>query len=358
MAKYVLQIKGFGFRAYFYNFVGLIEDKDMRKSFFLLILVCFSHVCFGQIVMHDNNDVAYGTVNYNLERNLPLEIPKLTLELCPIDPYTNFSLNFTLAASMGAEYAITRHWSVCGNASYAYLSGSITLGQANPPQPLSPYHQFNGGVIFYFLNETEDGEAKVILRSESFPNSNANYFIDVPMKKGHKFGVEAGLNNVNIISGGNSISLFGYDVNDPTQTNVALNNPSNVNFTSFSGYAGLNFAFLTDYKIFFQEPRLPSRDISNKMQLYFDVLLPFYGNYSNATVLDLATNKTTEYEVNKYTPKNSLGYRLGYKYVSQRKVGMSMGLEAGFVPGLSAGSPLFFDLRLGLALCAGFPSAK
>jgi len=325
----------------------------MKKSVILLFfaLLVFCDLSYAQIVMRQSGDD--NTVHYNLERNSPNELPKLTVGINPLAFYLGYYGTLAFGGNLDINYAVSPSLSIFGNATISYLPGGGSYS-TSPPQPIDRYHEANAGVLYYFLNITKQLPQPVIISSVSYGNYRTNTYVNVPVDKVKKLGLEGGFNNLDCYLGGTFFwgKIYAYPINDPSQKRYTLYNASYSSFTANSIFIGLNYTMLNDYLVSFRDNAYPKRNISNQTQIYLDVLIPFTGSYTNVNTKDdiIGGAPDGEYNLNKYMPKNNIGIRAGYKFTSKHLVGFTWGAEMGVAPGFSSSFSYYNAINVGIAL--------
>ena len=289
------------------------------------------------IIVHD----------FELLRNRPDSVSRKTFCIYPLAlSQYNFTDDFILDASF--SYDLNKNLTLSGETFLAYWLGG-PYGNAYS-YPYINTAQIGLGATYYFYNKAN--LAKINAYVETSPGNSVLARFDG--KHGQKFGIKATVNLLNTTVTNSQIGFVGYDVNDPSMKKVDFGtSPYYYNaiygdpFTnSLVGYFSIGAVYERVKDVAVVADKYRKRDISSKYRFYADLLVAPYVKYANIFFPQADSFPQKTYNVDKYTPKQRFGFRIGWDFFSLQKIGLSGGTEGGYMPN----GGIYYILKIGVAL--------
>jgi len=332
-----------------------LKPNIMKPFFFaalVLLLFAFPKNGLGQKKINPEHYGGRDTdsvpvYSYQVKRNRPDSVARLTI--CANGwAVANGGLNLNaLGSSLRYDYR--------NNVTF-FGDFFIGLDQSNYSNNYPHLSKLQGilevGGTWFFSNKIKEKYERTYY---NIPNGGSAMTKD-SIKRVRKFGFTSSLNFLNAALSTSLGNFVGYDLSDPAKGRVDFNS-SQYNSSSEHNYGNLGtyvsagyFAFgietesIKDISVLIE--KYGKEEMSNKNRFYADLLVCPLASYDNILVPSDYSLSGDVLNLNKYTQKQYFGFRAGWDFYSLRKLGLSMGIEAGYIPNAS----YYFFAKFGVAL--------
>ena len=284
--------------------------------------------------------------DFELLRNSPDTVSRKTFCIYPLAlSQYNFIDNFILDASY--SYDINKNLTLSAETFLAYtLNGPFSNAY---PDLFFSTAQIGFGATYYFYNKVNNGKVNAYVQTS--PGNSVLARFDG--KHGQKFGIKGTINLLNTSISNSQIGFIGYDVNDPSMKKVNFgastyfyNSVYGDPFTdALVGYFSIGTVYERVKDVSVEADKYRKRDISNRYRIYADLLVAPYIKYADIYFPRTDSFPQKTYNVDKYSPKPRFGFRVGWDFYSLQKIGLTGGVEGGYMPN----GGIYYILKLGVA---------
>jgi len=331
---------------------------DIIKLFTLvwaLLVFAFPEDGLGQKKINPEHYDAQDTdsvpvYHYDVLRNKPDSVGRFTIRLNPLD-YYSFGI-YELQGQM--IYQINQSFEISGSAGWlisAYYDPYFPGIQATTYSGQLGHFEFCG--IYNFINITKTGRLTTYFKIPQGQSIAAPFFA----KKVWKLGVKLGANYIKTAVTSDQVNFVGFNVNDPSMQKTDFNTIANEYSKPYGPVSGLyTTASMSYFSLGLQSEKINDfeikidksikRKVRNKTLFYADLIVSPYISYDNIVFKSYDSIPTKTFNVDKYSPKQLLGFRCGWDYYSLRTFGPSLGAEFGIMPN----SGFYIMIKMGLAI--------
>jgi hypothetical protein len=345
---------------------GSITDTFVRWYLpVLLLLLLVPAFTFGQIKInpeHPGDIDSIPEYQCNILRNNPDSVSHFTVSLMPCFPVEYGTSNIPMAhiasAEIGFNVGLNKSIDINGGFAMSYYN-SRDLPNFSPAR-FKPWQNIHLGLSWFFstmYKESVQHVAFVWLHGHN-PGTGTNLFF-----KGTtllKIGLQGGISAMDLPINSNYTEFTGYDVNDPSMKKISLNHDPKYAGYQYLGYTlpwtyytnmniriisiGLVIDRISDFKADLCEKR--TKEVMKRNRFYASLLLAPYVAYDDIIVNAPVADPAQTINVDKFSPKSNLGFKLGWSFYNLRTFGGSRSFEVGYMP--NAG--LYALLKIGIAL--------
>jgi len=284
--------------------------------------------------------------NFQLLRNAPDSVSRRTFCIYPLAlAQFNFVDDFILDASL--SYDVNKNLTLSGETFFAYWLGG-PFSNASPVLFFGTT-QVGFGATWYFYNKANSGKLNTYV--ETAPGNSVLARFDG--KHGQKFGIKGTVNLLNTSVANSQIGFIGYDVTDPSMKKVDFRTFSYYNNSVYGdpftdalvGYFSIGPVYERVKDVSVKADNYRKRDISNKYRFYAELIVAPYVKYADILFQQTDSLHQKTYNVDKFTAKQMFGFRVGWDYYSLKKIGLTGGVEGGYMPN----GGIYYIIKLGLA---------
>ena len=310
----------------------------MKWSLVIFLILGLVHIPKNELAQKRINPEFYGVdsdsvpvFHYDIIRNSPDSLCRLSFRLYPLSfIYFNASQE-TTAFTLNTDYDISRKLSAFVSASLCFTD-AYTITDAFTPDMKAGYH-FELGGHYYLINSVFKAYQNIgfALKKHGF------IYARIPANQVFKLGIAISYNFLNLNTSGYQGNFNAYNVNDPNKQIVNLKSYDfyyDVYSNTIMGYlaVGLDAQLIKDLLINIEGSTCVKK--TNKNGLYADFLISPYSYFGNVTIPDneVPNAKLAIFNVDQFTPRQNIGFRIGYERTGLKKIGFTWGLETGIMP--------------------------
>ncbi len=280
--------------------------------------------------------------HYDVIRNRPDSMPKLTFIFYPLIYTINSFGNDVL--QVYSSYDLNKKINFYSTASIAFFEEIIPEDPV--PAVLIPYFNLEIGENHYFYQK------KFSTNTRTYFQTNPGATLSTKFKRDYliKFGYRGSFGFSNSTVASYTMDFIGYNTSDPQKKkydfNTSLPSDKYAYTNAQTPYLsiGLTMERIKDIEINIE--KFGKREITHKSRIYLDLLASPYAHYDDIVIPEYNTMPQGTYNIDKYTQRQYIGFRVGWNYYSLKKYGIALGAETGIMP--NAGG--FATLQIGMSL--------
>jgi len=293
-------------------------------------------------------------------RNRPDSVSRLTLSLYPLTAFTWLNNLIGIPLSLDVSYDLNKKLNLTG---IVTIGPNIEYYYGNGPVIPKLYYDIEIGATYYFKKNIINDSEKVWIYSSPGTSVIIKYKGNHFVKLGFRTSIGVINTTVNEYMGYDSyyqINFIGYDIKDPSMKKINFKSDPSLTYyreNAYTSYTNLQMAYV-QIGLVYEKVKdellkingLNKREKSRKYQLYVDLLIAPFVTYDNIVLsrvasigIDSLPQRTIN--VDKFTPKELLGFKIGWMFESLRKFGGTTNIELGYLPNFGA----FLNVKLGLS---------